>query len=251
MLRVEQRRNSFFQRWLLCFAEIPLAKSPPPLPPGILPVNEKNTSDYKSLPDTPPPSSNYKFPSESEFKLSICGERNEMWENAFFFAFCSRVTSRDSPKWKACRTKKSLRSCVETGSSLLSSRFRFRRQVGTRESIGQKGTKSGSGTLFNLKEATGWVSIPPKALRCGATELATPLTTFFNSCIRSYQGKPLALRLEKRRVGVSFQERWLPRQGELSTSSKKQERWTPRQGELSTSNMKQERWLLDNWIIDQ
>ena len=250
MLRVEQRRNSFFQRWLLCFAEIPLAKSPPPLPPGILPVNEKNTSDYKSLPAPPPPSSNYKFPSESEFKLSICGERNEMWENAFFLRSALAWLLATPLNGKLAELKP-LRSCVETGSSLRTSRFRFRRQVWIRESVGQKGTKSGSGTLFNLKEATGWVSIPPKALRCGATELATPLTTFFNSCIRSYQGKPLALRLEKRRVGVSFQERWLPRQGELSTSSKKQERWTPRQGELSTSNMKQERWLLDNWIIDQ
>ena len=170
-----------------------------------------------------------------------------MWENAFFLRSALAWLLATPLNGKLAELKP-LRSCVETGSSLPSSRFRFPLpSVDTWEHW----TKSGSGTLFNLKEATGWVSIPPKALRCGATELATPLTTFFNSCIRSYQGKPLALRLEKRRVGVSFQERWLPRQGELSTSSKKQERWTPRQGELSTSNMKQERWLLDNWIIDQ
>lgn len=48
---------------------------------------------------------------------------------------------------------------------------------------------------FNPKKATGWDSLPPNALRCGATELATPLT------------RSLALRLEERRVGASFQER--------------------------------------------
>ena len=45
-------------------------------------------------------------------------------------------------------------------------------------------TKKWSGTRLNPKKATGWNSIPPKALRCGATELATLLTTLFNSCFR-------------------------------------------------------------------
>ena len=56
--------------------------------------------------------------------------------------------------------------------------------MGTRESIGLKGTKKWSGTRLNPEKATGWDSIPPNAQRWGATELATLLTTLFNSCFR-------------------------------------------------------------------
>ena len=152
MLRVEQRRNSFFQRWLLCFAEIPLAKSPPPLPPGILPVNEKNTSDYKSLPDTPPPSSNYKFPSESEFKLSICGERNEMWENAFFLRSALAWLLATPLNGKLAELKslcvhvlRRARACVPVVSGFVATWGRVR-------ALDKKGQKVGAGPSSTLKK---------------------------------------------------------------------------------------------------
>ena len=37
---------------------------------------------------------------------------------------------------------------------------------------------------INPGKSTGWDGIPPKALKCGADQLALPLTTLFNSCIR-------------------------------------------------------------------
>ena len=36
---------------------------------------------------------------------------------------------------------------------------------------------------LNPNKATGWDAIPPKLLKIGAKELATPLTTLYNACI--------------------------------------------------------------------
>ena len=36
---------------------------------------------------------------------------------------------------------------------------------------------------LNPNKATGWDTIPPKFLKIGAKELATPLTTLYNTCI--------------------------------------------------------------------
>jgi hypothetical protein len=36
---------------------------------------------------------------------------------------------------------------------------------------------------LNPNKATGWDKIPPKFLKFGAKELATPLTTLYNTCI--------------------------------------------------------------------
>ena len=77
---IPSSRDDYFVSRKYRLLALPL-KSPPPLPPVILPVNEKNTSDYKSLPDTspppPPPSSNYKYPSEFDVKLSMNETRCE------------------------------------------------------------------------------------------------------------------------------------------------------------------------------
>ena len=141
-----------------------------------------------------------------------------MWENAFFFAFCSRMTSCGSPKWKACTAKAFAFMCLRRARACVSSRFRFRVQVATRESIGQKGTKR-------------WERDPRKPKKSHRLELHTTWcpevwcyrvgNTPYNIVQLLLQGMPLDLRLEESRVGASFQQRWLPRQGELSTSNDK------------------------------
>ena len=66
-------------------------------------------------------------------------------ERTLFFAFCSRVTSRDSPKWKACRTKAFALMCLRRARACVPVVSGFVAKWGYVRALDKKGQKVGAG----------------------------------------------------------------------------------------------------------
>ena len=70
-------------------------------------------------------------------------------ERTLFFAFCSRVTSRDFPKWKAYRTKAFAFMCLRRARACVAVVSGFVAKWGYLRALDKKGQKSGSATRWN------------------------------------------------------------------------------------------------------